>query len=290
MPVTVGQIQLWSEPLTAGAYTAAVSVAALLVPVLAARLAAARGLPLVRVAVCLGVTAAATLVGSRLLHWWTHRGLYEPDPSRIWSLDFGDFSLFGGLLLAGLAGAVCAAAMKINLWELADCVAPALGVGIAVTRVGCFLNGCCFGVETERPWGVVYPNGSPAHWHQAGGDFLALFAGCRAVHPTQVYEMLAALAAALVAVALLRRNVRSGVPFLAAAIVFTAFRWLDDPLRASAPTLVTPGWSYRLLYATLLAIGSAALLWRLSPWSDRPERKGLGTKGNRLAVKTYSQR
>jgi phosphatidylglycerol---prolipoprotein diacylglyceryl transferase len=264
--VSVGQIQLWSEPFAAGAYTAAVATAALVVPLVAARLAVTRGLPLGRVAVCLGVTAAATLAGSRLLHWWTHPGLYEPDPSRLWSLDSRDFSLYGGLLLAGLAGIACSAAMRINIWKLADCVAPALGIGIAITRVGCFVNGCCFGVQTDLPWGVVYPGGSPAHWHQIGGNFMTLFSGCRAVHPTQIYEMLAAGAAALLALVLLsRRNVPSGVPFLAAAVVFTAFRWFNDPLRVNAPTLVTTGWSYRLLYATLVVIGSAALLWRLRP-------------------------
>jgi prolipoprotein diacylglyceryltransferase len=90
-----------------------------------------------------------------------------------------------------------------------------------------------------------------------------MFHECRPVHPTQIYEMLAAGVAGLLAFVLVHRSFPSGVPFLAAAIVFTSVRWVIDPLRVHNATLVTAGWTYRLLYATLVAIGAVALVWRL---------------------------
>jgi hypothetical protein len=53
------------------------------------------------------------------------------------------------------------------------------------------------------------------------------------------------------------------VPFLTAAIVFTSFRWLIDPLRVHNPTLVTAGWTYWQLYEILVAIGAVVMAWRL---------------------------
>jgi phosphatidylglycerol---prolipoprotein diacylglyceryl transferase len=261
--VNVAQIQLWSRPFEPGIYSGALITAALVVPLVAGALAASRGLSIGRVAICLFVATISTLVGARLLHWWTHPIPQGREVSRLLSLDFRDFSLYGGFLLAGLAGVVCCALARVKVWELADCVAIALGIGIVIIRVGCFANGCCFGVETELPWGVVYPQGSPAHLHQIAGDPIAMFHECRPVHPTQIYEMLAAGTAGLLAFVLVHRNLPNGVPFLAAAIVFTSARWVIDPLRAHNLTPVTTGWTYRHLYEMLVAIGTVVLVWRL---------------------------
>jgi phosphatidylglycerol:prolipoprotein diacylglycerol transferase len=261
--VNVAQIQLWSRPIEAGSYSVALITAALVVPLVAGALAARRGLPLGRVAVCLSVATISTVVGARLLHWWTHPSAPGREASPLLSLDFRDFSLYGGLLLAGLASVVCCRLARLKLWELADCVAVALSIGIVVVRLGCFANGCCFGVETDLPWGVVYPKGSPADLHQIAGDAIAMFHECPAVHPTQIYELLSAGIAGLLAFVLLQRNLPSGVPFLAAAMVFTSVRWVIDPLRVHSPTLVTAGWTYRVLYGTLIAIGAVMLVCRL---------------------------
>jgi phosphatidylglycerol:prolipoprotein diacylglycerol transferase len=53
-------------------------------------------------------------------------------------------------------------------------MAPALMLGIAIGRIGCLLNGCCFGSVTDVSWGIVFPAGSPAHAHQVahGETFL----------------------------------------------------------------------------------------------------------------------
>jgi phosphatidylglycerol---prolipoprotein diacylglyceryl transferase len=79
----------------------------------------------------------------------------------------------GGLVVYGaFAGGVVAAAIffirhKLPVLKFADIVAPCLVLGLALGRVGCFLNGCCYGGLCNQPWAVTFPPGSPVYMHQA---------------------------------------------------------------------------------------------------------------------------
>jgi phosphatidylglycerol---prolipoprotein diacylglyceryl transferase len=75
----------------------------------------------------------------------------------------------GGLVVYGslLAGA---AALTAFVWRyrvpglaLADLVAPSVVLGVAIGRIGCFMNGCCYGGSSELPWAISFPWGSPPH-------------------------------------------------------------------------------------------------------------------------------
>ena len=69
--------------------------------------------------------------------------------------------------------------------KMLDVMAPALALGLFFGRVGCFLNGCCYGRPTELPWGVLFPENSPAGYfqqHQLGA--------LATIHPTQLYSSL----------------------------------------------------------------------------------------------------
>jgi phosphatidylglycerol:prolipoprotein diacylglycerol transferase len=141
-------------------------------------------------------------------------------------------------------------------------------------RTGCFLNGCCFGVPTDLPWGVRFRPGTPAWMHElatgSGGLFATLAGEMRPVHPTQVYEALGALLVAAVALMLARRGAPAGVPFLAYAIGFTLVRFGNHFLRARINTVTAPEWFYPMLYATALAVLGALLTVRLSRQKSRP--------------------
>lgn len=56
---------------------------------------------------------------------------------------------------------------RLPLLALSDTIAPSLLLGLALGRVGCLLNGCCFGGPSDYPWAVTFPFGSPPHMHQA---------------------------------------------------------------------------------------------------------------------------
>jgi phosphatidylglycerol:prolipoprotein diacylglycerol transferase len=86
----------------------------------------------------------------------------------------------GGLIVYGaLVGAVGAAIVffvkyKLPPLKFADIVIPSLLLGLALGRIGCFLNGCCYGGQCNLPWAVTFPLGSPPYLNQASHGQLVL--------------------------------------------------------------------------------------------------------------------
>jgi phosphatidylglycerol:prolipoprotein diacylglycerol transferase len=78
----------------------------------------------------------------------------------------GGLVVFGSIIGGILGSAVFMIRNKMPVWRTFDAMAPAMMLGIAFGRIGCLLNGCCFGGVTELPWGINFPAGSPAHIHQ----------------------------------------------------------------------------------------------------------------------------
>ncbi len=52
------------------------------------------------------------------------------------------------------------------LLATADLIAPSMLLGLALGRVGCLLNGCCYGGPCDLPWKVTFPWNSPVHQHE----------------------------------------------------------------------------------------------------------------------------
>lgn len=83
-------------------------------------------------------------------------------------------TFYGGLIGGTLGAAIGCRIHDLDLRTFANCVAPALAVGQAIGRIGCFLVGDDYGRKTDVAWGVAFPQGSPPTFD--------------AVHPTQLYE------------------------------------------------------------------------------------------------------
>ena len=133
----------------------------------------------------------AGVLGARLLYVVFHLNEYESilDVFALWQ---GGATLYGGILLAIFASVWFARRKKINFLLLVDVIAPSLALGIMLTRVGCFMSGCCYGEATDLPWGVTFPPESAAGYYC---QQLAATAGHPvSLHPTQLYASLYALA------------------------------------------------------------------------------------------------
>ena len=122
-----------------------------------------------------------TLVGARALYvltFWRDQFADRPlwETVAIWQ---GGLVFYGGLVGATLFGVGYIYWKKWPLWKLADAVAPSVALGFACGRLGCLLNGCCFGRACSLPWAIHFP---PTH--ETHGD---------GVHPTQLYDALWAL-------------------------------------------------------------------------------------------------
>lgn len=92
-------------------------------------------------------------------------------------VDFtkGGLVVFGSAFGAGLALMVFVRKYRLPGLALADLIAPSLMLGLAFGRVGCFLNGCCFGGQCDEAWAVRFPPGSAPHIAQATEGKIALF-------------------------------------------------------------------------------------------------------------------
>ncbi len=192
---------------------------------------------------------------------------------RDWRLLFDRAGLvwYGGFLL----GAVCVIWVlrhrKLALAPTADAAAPALAIGYAVGRIGCFLVGDDYGVPTDAPWGVKFkvgpsPSTADTLHSQFGVPVPAGVSGdtVMAVHPTQLYETALGVLIWLVGCWLLRRqrdSGKSGTTALAVFALLACERFAVEFLRAKDDRLLggltlAQGISLALLVVLLV-------LWRL---------------------------
>lgn len=170
------------------------------------------------------VVLIAVVIGSRLLYVIFHWSEFKDDLLGIiafWRGGLAGLMFYGGLVGALLAGILYAKSQRMPLLKMLDAVAPAIVLGEFFTRIGCFLNGCCFGKPTGLPCGVVFPYNSPAGYtfHNT------------AIHPTQLYSSLAGLSLFFVALWLEKRRLRDGVLFFIIMTLYSLYRLLIDFVR-----------------------------------------------------------
>jgi phosphatidylglycerol:prolipoprotein diacylglycerol transferase len=90
------------------------------------------------------------------------------------NLAQGGLVVYGSIFGGGAALAVFAWRHKLPGLALADLAVPSVALGVAIGRLGCFLNGCCFGGVCDLPWAVRFPQGSPPHVRQVQEDMIYL--------------------------------------------------------------------------------------------------------------------
>lgn len=211
------------------------------------------------------------IVGARLSHVLENWATYT-DPTRSAWANFtdainirsGGLTYYGGFLL----GTVCT--IGYGLWKKLpirhgmDLMAPALMVGLAFGRIGCFLNGCCYGAQCELPWAVHFPYYSSAYVDQYEADQLDAPAALKSqtpdgrlvltppgllesdplkrqlasqqhslpVHPAQLYSAFTAFLLAAVLVALFTLPHAQGSLFMLMLVLEGSSRFVLELLRA----------------------------------------------------------
>lgn len=123
----------------------------------------------------------AGLVGARSLYAIAHWEEFAPAPSRLLSLQHGGLSLFGGFVPAWIAFMLGLRWKKLPVLAYADALCPALPFSIAIVRLGCFLQGCCYGAPYDGFTGMFFR-------HPLTQVPPALRE--HPLHPTQLYEAL----------------------------------------------------------------------------------------------------
>ena len=123
-----------------------------------------------------------SVLGARVLYvatYWKESFAGQPW-WEIFMIQRGGLVFYGGLIGASLTTIIFARVKKLPLWKIADIFAPSVALGSVFGRIGCFMNGCCFGRACDLPWAVRFPEN-----HSTGGT---------PVHPTQIYDGLLNLA------------------------------------------------------------------------------------------------
>ena len=100
------------------------------------------------------------IVGARLSYVVSDLSWFLKHPGKILLFWQGGLALQGGVLFAILGALTYTHRHHLSFWRIADIAAPPIALGLSIGRIGCFLNGCCYG----RPWlvGFVFPLASPA--------------------------------------------------------------------------------------------------------------------------------
>ena len=113
------------------------------------------------------------IVGGRLLYIMLKWEFFASAPQELPAIWHGGLVWYGGFLGGVLAGWGYIRSQRLSFLRVMDQFIPFLALGHAIGRVGCFLNGCCYGKPTELWCGVTFPGQSarvlPTQLFEAGG-------------------------------------------------------------------------------------------------------------------------
>jgi len=205
-----------------------------------------------------GYAAVFGILGAKLYYLLLHWPETAADP-RAAILSRSGLVWYGGFIVAALVIAWRLRRLRLPVWSFADAVAPALAVGYAVGRLGCFLVGDDWGRPTDLPWGVAFPQGAPpstaAYLRDFGVDVPADIPGSTvlAVHPTQLYEVGLSLLIFFVLWRLRHRFANAGMLFFVWLALAGAERFIVEFFRAKDDRLLGP-----LSVAQLISLGLIA--------------------------------
>ena len=192
-----------------------------------------------------------------------------------YALLYGDWRLlysraglvwYGGFLVGAAAVLFVMHRRRMPAWRTADATAPALALGYGIGRIGCLLVGDDYGSPTDLPWGMTFPEGpipttAGALQREFGVDLPpdASVDALVAVHPTQLYETLAALLIFWFGRRLLAGGAAPGGVVLPVVGLLSVERFLVEFVRAKDDRFIGALTVAQLIAAALLLL--VALLW-----------------------------
>lgn len=203
------------------------------------------------------------------------------------NLPDGGLVLYGGILLAVAVYFAFCKLRGISPWRLGDVLVPSLFLGVAFGRIGCLLNGCCFGDACDLAWGIRFPQGSVPFSSlvmQGLQDPAALRS--LPLHPTQIYSAIDGLVLMFLTDRVFRHGFGDGATLAAGWVGYPITRFLIEMLRGDESgqfrtSLTISQWISLLLLGTGL-IYAGCLVWR-----GRNRRgSGVGLLGGASSVST----
>lgn len=161
------------------------------------------------------------LIGARVLYVALHISEYLARPLDIIDLSQGGLIWYGGFLAGLTVFFLCARLYRISFWVLGDFIVPYVALAQSLGRIGCFLNGCCYGTEVsaDHALGVVFPGSQTIH------------------QPTQIYASLALLAIYVILRFWQDHRRFEGEVFLGYCMLYAVKRFVIEFLRGDNPRI-----------------------------------------------------
>jgi len=166
---------------------------------------------------------AGSIIGARIVYvttYWKQEFADQPF-SEVFMIQHGGLVYYGGLIGATISGLGYLAWKKLPVWKIADILAPSIALGSVFGRIGCLLNGCCYGRACDLPWAIHFPLD-----HETHGV---------GVHPTEIYDALLNLILYIFLAWLFRRKKFDGQIFATYLIVYAVFRSIVEYFRGDYP-------------------------------------------------------
>jgi phosphatidylglycerol:prolipoprotein diacylglycerol transferase len=231
------------------------------------------------------VCALSALAGSRVLYMITNPDEFD-SVAQFFAFRRGGLVAYGGFLGGFFAAIVWVRQMQgIALLRFSDGAAPALGLGLGLTRIGCYLYGCDFGgrLDEDAP-GWLQGLGTFPHWTDGTGSPAFMYhvqeegldqsaAHSFPVHPTQIYESLAGFTLFAITLFVWSRRKFHGQVILTLAMAYGLWRFLieyvrDDPGRGEAFGFSTS----QLISLAILPLAGFAYYQQNEAWKKKPYR------------------
>ncbi len=171
------------------------------------------------------------IIGARFVYVTTYwREEFADRPfSEVFMVQHGGLVFYGGFIGAAVAGAIYIRWKKMPPWKTADVLAPSIALGSVFGRIGCLLNGCCYGRPTDAPWAITFTNPQA---RDLSGTPLDV-----PLHPTQIYDALLNLILYLFLAWLFRRKKFDGQIFATYLLCYAVTRSITEYFRGDYSNL-----------------------------------------------------
>ena len=207
----------------------------------------------------------AGLLGARVLYILTDLDYYLASPLLMLKVWEGGLVFYGGFILAFFVAMWFMRKNGLPVWKVADIMAPSVALGIALGRIGCFLNGCCYGALSKQ-WGISFPgkDNPPVFAQQVADGLISPAAACSLpVLPVQLYFALHGLIIFAVLLFMERYKRFDGFIFWILVILYSAGRFFIEGIRYYEPAYIIGGLTVsQVISAGLFILAISVLIAR----------------------------
>ena len=196
----------------------------------------------------------SSLIGSKLSLIFVEWRFYIQHPKEIIYV----IARYGGVFYGGLLAAIIVSVLflkhkKLPILKITDCASPGIALGLSIGRWACLSAGCCYGSYSDLPWAIIYKDRYAA---ETVGTPLGI-----PLHPTPIYESIAAFLIFLFLILFMRTNKKDGMAFSILLIAMGVERFIIEFFRGDDRGFIFNGLlSISQFIAILIAVSGVVIL------------------------------